>query len=73
MHAQISWNSAIETKNSPDGIHSFQCVGTTAKWITAAPSEAVAARRAASLLSDFVAALGDTRQMMSSPAETPTM
>ena len=56
--AQISWSSAIETKNSPDSIHSCQCVGTTAKWITAAPSEAIAARRAASLLSVFFAALG---------------
>jgi hypothetical protein len=57
-------------KNSPDGIHWFQCVGTTAKWMTAAPNEAVAARRKASPLSVSVAALGDTRQMMSAPAET---
>ena len=67
--AQISWSSAIETKNSPDGIHSCQCVGTTAKWITAAPSEAIAARRAASLLSVFFAALGAIRPMMTWPVQ----
>jgi hypothetical protein len=68
--AQISWNSAIERKNMPDGIHSCQCVGTTAKWTIAAPSEAIAASFTASLLSVLVAALGATRPMMTALART---
>lgn len=67
--AQISWKSAIETKNKPDGIHSCQCVGTTAKWMMAAPNEATAARRAANLLSVLVA-LGATHPMMAASAWT---
>jgi hypothetical protein len=54
--AQISWKAAIDTKNTPDGSQSRQCIGATAKWITAAPTDAVAAHRAASRLSVFVAA-----------------
>ncbi|GLP78263.1 hypothetical protein TUM20983_53730 [Mycobacterium antarcticum] len=64
IRAQINWNTAIETKNSPEGSHSCQCVGTTAKWMTPAPREAIAARRPASLLSDLVARLDGTRPMM---------
>jgi hypothetical protein len=51
------------------GIHSCQCVGTTARWITAAPSEAIAASRAASLLSVFFAALGAISPMMTWPVD----
>ena len=58
--AQSSWKRAIDVKNTPAGIHSCQWVGTTAKWMTAAPSEASAASRAASLLSVFLAVLGAT-------------
>lgn len=58
--AQKSWNSAIAAKNSPAGIHSCQWVGTTAKWMTEAPSEASAASRAAKRLSVFFAVLGAT-------------
>jgi hypothetical protein len=52
--AQINWNTAIDTKNTPDGSQSRQCIGATAKWITAAPRDAVAAQRAAKRLSVFV-------------------
>jgi hypothetical protein len=58
--AHNSWNSAMPAKNRPAGIHSCQCVGTTAKWMTEAPSEASAASRAASRLSVFFAVLGAT-------------
>ena len=71
--AQISWNSAIDTKNRPDGNHSCQCVGTTAKWTIAAPKEASAASFRASLLSVLVAALGATRPMMTALARTSTV
>ena len=60
--AHNSWNSAMPAKNRPAGIHSCQCVGTTAKWITEAPSEASAASRAANRLSVFFAVLGATEQ-----------
>lgn len=53
-YPQISWNTAIEAKKTPDGTQSVQCIGITAKWITAAPIEATAAHRAASRLSVFV-------------------
>lgn len=62
--AHPSWNIASDAKNSPAGIHSCQWFGTTAKWMTEAPSEASAASRAASLLSVFVAVLVATRPMM---------
>lgn len=55
--AQISWNVASAAKNTPDGNQSRQCIGTTATWITAAPSEATAAQRAARRLSVFVVSL----------------
>jgi hypothetical protein len=50
-NAQISWNTAIEAKKIPEGSQSLQWAGVTAKWITAAPIDAVAAARAATLLS----------------------
>ena len=50
-NAQINWNTAIEAKKIPEGSQTLQCAGVTAKWITAAPNEAVAAARAATLLS----------------------
>lgn len=53
----ISWNTAIEAKKIPEGSQWFQWAGVTAKWITAAPSDAVAAARAATLLSVPEAAL----------------
>lgn len=53
-YAHRSWNVARAAKNTPDGNQSRQCIGTTAKWITAAPSEATAAQRAARRLSVFV-------------------
>ncbi|EHB55257.1 OmpA/MotB domain protein [Mycolicibacterium rhodesiae JS60] len=56
----INWNTAIEAKNTPDGSQSFQCIGTTAKWMTAAPIEATAAQRAASRLSVFLTSLTST-------------
>lgn len=31
MKPHNNWNVAIEAKNTPDGIQSFQCVGATAK------------------------------------------
>jgi hypothetical protein len=58
--AHSNWKDASEAKNTPAGIHSCQWFGTTAKWMTDAPSEASAARRAASLLSVFLAVLGAT-------------
>ena len=50
-NAHISWNTAIEAKKTPEGSQSLQWEGVTAKWITAAPIEAIAAARAATLLS----------------------
>ena len=47
---QRSWKAPIAAKNTPDGIQSFQCAGDMATWITAAPTEATPAHRAASLL-----------------------
>lgn len=58
--AHNSWNSAMAAKNRPAGIHSCQWVGTTAKWMTEAPSEASAASRAAKRLSVFFTVLGAT-------------
>ncbi len=58
--AHSSWKIASAAKNNPDGNQSRQCIGVTAKWITAAPSEATAAQRAARRLSVFVISLGDT-------------
>ncbi|HNM85785.1 MAG TPA: hypothetical protein PKI77_14825, partial [Mycobacterium sp.] len=49
--AQTSWNVASPAKNNPEASQSRQCIGVTAKWMTAAPSEALAAQRAASRLS----------------------
>ncbi|MCX6480769.1 MAG: hypothetical protein NTY24_10360 [Mycobacterium sp.] len=60
--AQISWNTAMVAKNNPDGIQSRQCAGVAAKWITAAPREAIAAARAAIVASLPIAA----RELMGS-------
>jgi hypothetical protein len=56
-NAQITWKTATEAKNKPAGIQSRQCDGMTARWITAAPIDAIAASRAASALSVPVSAL----------------
>ncbi|MCV7218354.1 hypothetical protein H7J51_24110 [Mycobacterium crocinum] len=55
MNPQTNWNTAMDAKNNPDGSQSFQCIGVTAKWMTAAPIDAVAAHRAASRLSVLTA------------------
>jgi len=65
--AQISWNMASAAKKTPDGNQSPQCIGVTAKWITAAPSEATAAQRAASRLSVFDASLVATSSTITQP------
>ena len=49
--AQISWNIATDAQNTPDAIDARQCPGMVAKWITATPTEAIAAARAATVLS----------------------
>ncbi len=55
--AHRSWNTASAAKQAPNGNQSRQCIGVTAKWITAAPREAIAAQRAANRLSVFVISL----------------
>lgn len=69
--AHSSWKPASVAKNSPEGIQSRQCIGVTATWITAAPSEAIAAQRAASRLSVFLASLVATyRRCHAQPRST---
>lgn len=58
--AHRSWNIASAAKTYPDGNQSRQCIGVTAKWIIAAPREAIAAQRAANRLSVFVTSLVPT-------------
>ncbi|BBZ66630.1 hypothetical protein MINS_20590 [Mycolicibacterium insubricum] len=58
--AQTSWNVANAAKKTPEGNQSRQCIGVTAKWMTAAPKEATAAHRAASRLSVLVTSLAPT-------------
>lgn len=55
-----SWKTAIDAKNTPEGTQSFQCMGATAKWMTAAPIDATAAHRAASRSSVFLASFAAT-------------
>lgn len=50
-NAHTIWKTAIDAKKTPDGSQSFQCIGATAKWMTAAPKEAIAAHRAPRRLS----------------------